>query len=92
MPVPVAALLALPFRLSDGSVAPSCALRSRKPAHSSARDSLSLFEDVSLNTSVFRDGELGVRWNGDVGKRKLLLDAPGRERPACSLCSSVQLR
>lgn len=32
---------------------------------------------------------LGVRWKGEVGSLRLLLEAPGRARPACSRCSSV---
>lgn len=90
-PASVAALLMLPFR--DGaSPAPSCALRSRKPAHSSASDSLSLAEVGSEKRSALSEGELGVRWKGDAGRRRLLPEAPGRARPACSRCSSVQSR
>lgn len=90
--VGVVALLTLSFLLDEPCPAPSCALRSRKPAHSSASDSLSRADDVSEKTSALREGELGVRWNGDAGRRRELLDVPGRARPACSLCSSVQLR
>lgn len=84
-------LAVLPF-LDAASPAPSCALRSRKFAHRSARDSLSLAEVGSEKTSVLRDGELGVRWKGDMGRRRLLVEVPGRASPACSRCSSVQLR
>ena len=82
-------LLTLPLRLPP-AVEPSSALRSRNPVHSSANDSL--FAGDSAKNSVDRDGVLGVRWKGDMGKRKLLFDAPGLARPACSFCSSVQLR
>ena len=61
MPEPVAMLLTLSFR-DGGSPTPSCALRSRKLAHSSARDSLSLDDEGSEKMSVLRDGELGVRF------------------------------
>jgi hypothetical protein len=71
-------------------VEPSSALRSSNPVHRSASDSL--VAGGSLKNSVDSEGVLGVRWNGDAGKRKLLLDVPGLARPACSFCSSVQLR
>lgn len=90
-PAPVATLLALPF-LDGPSLVPSCALRSRKPAQSSAKDSLSLADEGSENMSALSDGELGVRWKGERGRRKELLEPPGRASPACSRCSSVQLR
>lgn len=87
---------ALPFLESGpiiSDVLPSSALRSRNPAHRSARDS---FPDVdggaSEKNSVLRDGVLGVRWKGEAGRRSVLCDAPGRARPACSFCSSVQAR
>ena len=83
-----AELLTLPLLLP--AVEPSSALLSRNPVHSSANDSL--FAGDSVKNSVDNEGVLGVRWNGDMGKRKLLFDAPGLARPACSFCSSVQLR
>jgi hypothetical protein len=83
-----AELLTLPLLLFV--VEPSSALLSRKPVHRSASDSLVVEE--SVKNSVESEGVLGVRWNGDTGKRKLLVDAPGLARPACSFCSSVQLR
>jgi hypothetical protein len=83
-----AELLTLPLLLP--AVEPSSALRSRNPVHRSASDSL--VAGGSLKNSVDSEGVLGVRWNGDMGKRRLLLDVPGRARPACSFCSSVQLR
>ena len=86
-------LVKLPFRNDDEpSTEPSCALRSKKPAHNSARDSFSRAEVGSENKSALSDGELGVRWKGELGRRRELLDAPGRDRPAFSRCSSVQLR
>lgn len=88
---PVATLDALPF-LDPSCVLPSSALRSRKLAHRSANDSLLAEEGVgSEKKSVLRDGVLGVLWKGEVGRRRLLLEAPGLARPACSRCSSVQL-
>ena len=86
----MAALLELPFLLGE-SPEPSWALRSRKLAHSSDNDSLSLEDDGSEKTSALSEGELGVRVKGDMGRRRLF-EAPGRARPACSRCSSVQLR
>jgi hypothetical protein len=89
---PVATLETLPF-LDPSSGFPSSALRSRKLAQRSAKDSL--LPDVgagSEKNSVFRDGVLGVRWKGECGRRRLLLEAPGLAKPACSRCSSVQLR
>lgn len=86
----------LPFLESEpiiSDVLPSSALRSRKPAQRSASDSLP--PDVggaSEKNSVLRDGVLGVRWKGEAGRRRVLCDAPGRARPACSFCSSVQAR
>lgn len=92
----VVVLLTLAFRdpvsLEGPSPAPSCALLSKKFAHRSARDSLSLADVGSEKMSLLRDGELGVLWKGDVGSRKLPPEPPGRARPACSRCSSVQLR
>ena len=32
---------------------------------------------------------LGVRCHGEIGVRRLGLEAPGRERPACSRCSGI---
>jgi hypothetical protein len=79
--------------LLDAGLLPSSACRSKKSAHNSASDSLfSLLLAVSGKNSEDKDGVLGVRWNGERGSRKLLLDAPGRARPACSFCSSDQLR
>ena len=37
-----------------------------------------------------RDGVLGVRCQGEMGVRRLGLEAPGRERPACSRCSGTK--
>lgn len=71
----------------------SSTLRSRNPAHRSARDSRLAEVGVgSEKNSALSDGVLGVRWNGELGRRNELLDVPGRASPACSLCSSVQLR
>jgi hypothetical protein len=88
---PVAALETLSF-LEAASPEPSSALRSRKPAHRSANDSFAEVGVGSEKNSVFRDGVLGVLWNGDAGKRRLPAEAPGRARPACSRCSSVQFK
>jgi len=44
-----------------------------------------------VKNSVDNVGVLGVRWNGDMGRRKLPLVPPGLASPACSFCSSVQL-
>lgn len=84
-----AELLTLPLRLPPVTE-PSSALRSRKPVHRSASDSL--VAGGSVKNSLDSEGVLGVRWNGELGKRKLLFDPPGLARPACSFCSSVQLR
>lgn len=55
------------------AVRPSSALRSRKPAHKSARDSLPPEVDVvSEKKSAPRDGVLGVLWKGDAGNRRVL--------------------
>jgi hypothetical protein len=87
--VPVEKLDMLPFL--DPAVLASSTLRSRKPAHRSARDSpLPELGVGSEKNSVFSAGELGVRWNGDIGKRRVLLAPPGRASPAVSRCSSVQ--
>lgn len=69
----------------------SSTLRSRNPAHKSARDSFcaALVDVCSAKNSVFSAGELGVRWNGDMGSLSKLEAPPGRARPACSRCSSV---
>ena len=83
-----AELLTLPLLLP--AVEPSSALRSRNPVQRSASDSL--VGGGSLKNSVDSAGVLGVRWNGDKGNRKVLFDVPGLARPACSFCSSVQLR
>ena len=77
--------------LEDDSPEASSTLRSRKPAHRSASDSFPEVGVGSEKNSVFRDGVLGVRWNGETGSRSELPDAPGRAKPACSRCSSVQL-
>lgn len=82
-------LLTLPLLESFSLTLPSSALRSRNPVQSSDNDSLWVLEG-SVKNSVDNDGVLGVRWNGDMGRRKLLLEAPGLARPACSFCSSVQ--
>ena len=37
-----------------------------------------------------KDGVLGVRCHGEIGVRRLGLEAPGRERPACSRCSGMK--
>lgn len=94
--VPVVVLLTLALRdpesFENPSPAPSCALLSKKFAHNSARDSLSLADVGSEKTSALSEGELGVLWKGDVGSRKLPTEPPGRARPACSRCSSVQFK
>lgn len=80
----------LPFREPE-AVLPSSTLLSRKPAHRSASDScLPDAEMGSERNCEFSDGELGVRWNGEVGKRRVLLAPPGLASPAFSRCSSVQ--
>jgi hypothetical protein len=81
-------LLTLPLLLSFAE--PSSALLSKKPVHRSANDSL--LPEGSVKNSDDNVGVLGVRWNGDIGRRRLLLAAPGLARPACSFCSSVQFR
>lgn len=89
---PVAALEPLPF-LDPSPGLPSSALRSRKLAHRSDRDSL--LADVGVGSekkSVFKEGVLGVLWNGECGRRRVLLEAPGLANPACSRCSSVQFK
>lgn len=85
----------LPFleslpRVSIGR--PSSTLRSKKPAQRSAKDSFPDEGAFSEKNSVLRDGVLGVRWKGETGRRRVLFEAPGRARPACSFCSSVQAR
>lgn len=90
--LPMCGLLRLPMAGLLMASLPSRALRSRKLAHSSARVSLSLEPEGSENTSADNEGELGVLWKGDIGRRRLPLEAPGLARPACSRCSSVQLR
>lgn len=82
-------LLTLPLLLPAAEL-PSSALRSRKPVQSSARDSFVAGDSVKY--SLDSEGVLGVRWKGDAGRRRELLEVPGRARPACSFCSSVQLR
>lgn len=89
MPVPALEKLSV---LGFGPSDPSSTLLSRKPAHKSASDS---FPDVGVfseKNSVLKDGVLGVLWKGDDGSRSVLFDAPGLASPACSFCSSVQLR
>src|SRR3569833_3272343 len=72
-------------------VVASSTLRSRKLAHRSPSASLPDVGVGSVLFSVLCVGVLGVRWKGDVGCWRLLLaDVPGRARPACSRCSSVQ--
>jgi hypothetical protein len=88
--VAVEKLDTLPFRDPEAVLA-SSTLLSRKPAHRSASDSF--LPDVGVDSeknSVFNAGELGVRWNGEAGRRRVLLAPPGRARPAFSRCSSVQ--
>ena len=72
----------LPLRESDS--------RSKKSDHSSANDSL-LLELLAMSIGslipLLRDGVDGVRRKGDIGMRRLLLEVPGRARPACSFCS-----
>jgi hypothetical protein len=57
----------------------------------------------SAKNSLLSAGELGVRWNGEAGRRSVfppLLRGvwwvaplpPGRARPAFSRCSSFQFR
>lgn len=81
------AILPLPRRDS------SPASRSRKSDQSSASDSL-LLELLAISIGSFmlllREGVEGVRRKGDIGMRKLLFDAPGRARPACSRCSALR--
>ena len=86
-----AALLPTLPLLLPAVVLPSSALRSRNPVQRSARDSFSLTPGGSVKNSDESDGVLGVRWNGDIGRRRLPLAPPGLARPACSFCSSVQL-
>ena len=91
MPSPLAVSL-----LGGGDVVPlprrepSFASRSRKSDQSSANDSL-LLELLAMSIGslmlLFSEGVDGVRRNGDMGMRRLLFDAPGRARPACSRCS-----
>lgn len=65
----------LPF-LDSGpmisDVLPSSALRSRKPAQRSARDSLPDADEVSEKNSVLKEGVLGVRLKGEAGRRSVL--------------------
>lgn len=35
------------------------------------------------------EGVLGVRCQGETGTRRFGFEAPGRARPACSLCSII---
>jgi hypothetical protein len=71
---------------------PSAASRSKKSDQSSASDSL-LLELLAISigsvlSALLSDGVDGVRLKGDSGMRRLLFDAPGRARPACSRCSA----
>ena len=75
----------LPAR--EDSLAPCCASCSRNPDQSSARDSLLV---VLVYSSLLSDGLLGVRWKGEMGMRRLVLEAPGRDSPACSRWSAGQ--
>jgi len=74
-----------------GSPLWSLPLHSFQGTLSTVRPMTPCFAGDSVKNSVDNEGVLGVRWNGDMGKRKLLFDAPGLARPACSFCSSVQL-
>lgn len=75
----------------NADLLPSSACLSRNSVHNSASDSLfSLLPELPGKNSEDNDGVLGVRWNGDIGSRILLLDAPGLARPASSFSSSVQ--
>jgi hypothetical protein len=40
---------------------------------------------------LLSDGVDGVRRKGDMGMRRLLFEAPGRARPACSRCSILRI-
>ena len=66
---------------------PSWASCSRKSDHNSANDSFRL--PLSGKNSAVNAGVLGVRCQGEMGVLKLGLDAPGRAKPACSLCSKT---
>lgn len=77
-----------PELLGDlGDLIPSCASCSKKSDQSSARDSFLV--PPSGKKSVDKAGVLGVLCHGDIGTRRFGLDAPGRARPACSLCSVI---
>ena len=82
----------LPLR----DLSPSPASRSRNSENNSARDSLLLelllMSIGSALRALFSDGVEGVRLKGDSGIRRLLFEAPGRERPACSRCSVGTIR
>lgn len=69
-----------------GDLTPSWASCSKKSDQSSANDSFLV--PLSGKKSVDNAGVLGVRCQGDTGTLKLGFDAPGRARPACSLCST----
>ncbi len=90
--IPVVATLDMLSFLDAGPVpgTVSSTLFSRKPAQRSASDSLADVGVSSEKYSALRDGVLGVRWNGDDGRRRLLVEVPGLASPACSRCSSVQ--
>lgn len=70
---------------------PSSACLSKNPVHSSAKLSLGV-PCRSGKNSALRLGVLGVRWKGLCGRRSEEPAVPGRARPACSFCSSVQER
>lgn len=75
----------LPLRLMPWPP-PSWASRSRKSDQSSASDSLLPPAWLSKVESD-REGVLGVRLKGESGTLNIEFEAPGRARPACSLCS-----
>jgi hypothetical protein len=75
--------------LDSAAFWPSCASRSRKSLHNSAKDSLLV--GVALSSCVLKLGVLGVRLNGLDGIRSDEIDvgpAPGLAKPACSFCSA----
>lgn len=84
----VATLDMLSFREVDTLA--SSTLLSRNPAQRSDSDSLPPADMGSVKNSELSAGELGVRWKGEVGSRRVLPEVPGRASPACSFCSSVQ--
>ena len=68
-----------------GDLTPSRASCSKKSDQRSAKDSLLV--PLSGKKSVDKAGVLGVRCHGETGTLALGFEAPGRARPACSLCS-----